>query len=618
MSIWTELKRRSVVKVSIAYLVLAWFSIQLTDLAVPALNLPESLNSIVFFICMLGFPFALFFSWVFEITPEGLKRSEDVEHYDSTSSTKGQKTERAIMAVLALSVIFLVSQNYLNSTGAGSVSIETATTDDELADESQAPTGSSIAVLPFVDMSPEKDQEYFSDGISEEILNVLAKIPSLQVTSRSSAFSFKGQQLDLRAIAEQLSVAHILEGSVRKQGNQIRITAQLIETESDTHLWSETYDRELEDIFQIQDEISAAIGSALSLRLVGESEDSSALSENDSVSELENESVNPEAYNLYLQAVYGASNRLSIEETSEYRELFLQSIALDDSFAPAHSALAYLTMEMSGQGLIPLDEGDALVMESIGRALALDLYDQGAHRAIANYRLTFQLDLEGAISQFEYLLNLNPNNVDAHDELSDVYSAIGIFDLARKHNETAERLDPLQEQWVIRGADIEERSGNYGRALELYENYLAIHPGSVRSTYSAAIVMMVQGRAEEAIERLLPYDGSFFVRYTLAMAYFIAGDIPKADSYLDRIETENPDDAAFQIAEIYCVRNELQNCADWLERAWVQKDPGLITLLASDFLVPLYDDPVYLSLVEKLGFQEAYQRRLQHLAAIAE
>ena len=268
-SLFTELKRRNVVKVGVAYLVLAWVVIQVTDSAVPALHLPEWVNSLVFYLGAIGFPFALFFAWAFEITPDGVKRESDIAPEDSITAHTGRKLDFTIIGLLAIGLGYFIYESRFSTesetTDKSVTTTEPGSTLEPGTKVEQQSNNSSIAVLPFVNMSVDESQGYFSDGITEEILNALVAVNGLEVASRTSSFQFKGRDLGIPHIAEQLKVRYVVEGSVRKAGKTIRITAQLIDASNDRHLWSDTYDRPLsiDNIFVIQDEISRSIVEAL-------------------------------------------------------------------------------------------------------------------------------------------------------------------------------------------------------------------------------------------------------------------------------------------------------------------------------------------------------------------
>ena len=274
LSFFEELKRRNVFRVGFAYVIVAWILMQVADTFAPALQLPDWFTSAVAFLLLLGFPLALFLAWAFELTPEGIKKEKDVDRSRSITHLTSRKLDFAIIGMLVFALAYFIWESRFSSTFNDGTAIPVNASAQGESGKispdgvpgqagSTKPARKSIAVLPFVNMSADPDQVYFSDGISEELLNVLAQFPGLSVAARTSAFQFKNQNMDIAEIARQLNVNHILEGSVRKSGKQLRITAQLIEAESGYHLWSDSYDREMDDIFAIQDEISAAIEAGL-------------------------------------------------------------------------------------------------------------------------------------------------------------------------------------------------------------------------------------------------------------------------------------------------------------------------------------------------------------------
>ena len=268
MSFFSELKRRNVFKVAAAYIIVGWLLLQVSDTLVPALHLPEWFHSGVAFLLIIGFPLAVIFAWAFEMTPDGLKREKEVDRSQSITRVTGQKLNNALIGMLVLALGYFVIDKFVLDPRRDAELVQN--NQSEKLQEAGADVqggeefgNKSIAVLPFVNMSDDGANEYFSDGLSEELLNLLAKIPDLKVAARTSSFQFKGKTGDIESIATQLKVANVLEGSVRKSGNQVRITAQLIKADDGYHLWSETYDRTLENIFAVQDEIAAAVVDAL-------------------------------------------------------------------------------------------------------------------------------------------------------------------------------------------------------------------------------------------------------------------------------------------------------------------------------------------------------------------
>ena len=362
MSIFRELKRRNVIKVAIAYAVVAWLLIEVTATVFPILKLPDWSVTLVTAFMLIGFPVALIFAWAFEITPEGIKREKDVDRNQSITHITGRKFDYIIIAALILALGFFTFDKFVldPSRDAELVQVTTDAVIEQVTEFGKPGTADkSIAVLPFVNMSSDPEQEYFSDGISEELLNVLVHVDDLRVASRTSSFAFKGENKNLAEIADILKVSYLLEGSVRKAGNRVRITAQLIEAASDQHLWSEIYDRDLTDIFAVQEEIANAIVAALrgSLELEVASEISVLAA-----------TTNMSAYDSYLKGRELFIARTDLEKSVA---LFEQAVALDPRFARAWEGLAAIYVIMPGWVIMDRDYLE-LALEAAQTALALD------------------------------------------------------------------------------------------------------------------------------------------------------------------------------------------------------------------------------------------------------
>ena len=256
-----ELKRRNVIKSALAYVVVSWVTIQVMSIVLPTIEAPAFVMKLLLVVLIMGFPLWIVFAWVYEITPEGIKKTTTINPDESITPETSNRLNKIIIGALGVAIV-LLAINLFKGNGAASQTVVEDSVDETTVDDK------SIAVLAFADMSPEKDQEYFSDGISEEILNLLAKVPELKVISRTSSFSYKGKDQDVKKIGEELHVGHVLEGSVRKSGNTFRITAQLINTLTGAHIWSETYDHEMQDIFEIQDRIAAVVTNQLKVTLL--------------------------------------------------------------------------------------------------------------------------------------------------------------------------------------------------------------------------------------------------------------------------------------------------------------------------------------------------------------
>mgnify|MGYP001812728918 CR=1 FL=1 len=446
-----ELRRRNVIRVGVAYLALAWFVIEVTDVAVPALNLPESLNSIVFYIGLVGLPFALLFAWAFELTPEGIKREHEVDRVQSVTASTGRKIDFVIIGLLLATILFLVVDNYvLEQSGEAQRAIAEAT----------GSVYGSIGVLPFDNMSNDPDQEYFSDGIAEELLNALAKLKNLRVAARTSSFAFKGQNQNITEIGNKLNVDTMLEGSVRKSGTRLRITAQLIDVENGYHLWSETYDRELTDVFAIQDELTAAIVSALKVHLgVGEQARSATATNN------------WEAYDLYLKGLHAIRQRTdsSVAAAIKY---FEQATTLEPDFPMALARQAQAVMLSVTYGGAPREEAQSTAAKLIARALAQDPKLAEAHAA-KGYLLLEKNSCEQALLSFDRALALNPGLVEALHWRGLCLKSLGRLRDSLAAARYAHRLDPLHASVFTNLASFETDYGmdvvlNTDAAMENY------------------------------------------------------------------------------------------------------------------------------------------------------
>jgi TolB-like protein len=389
VSFFAELKRRNVFRVGAAYGVTAWMLLQITDVIAPILDLPDWVARLLLITLAIGFVPALIFAWVYELTSEGLKKERDVDQSGSIVRGTGRKLDFAIIAILLVAVSLLLVDRFVGNPPPDA---------PHMADR-------SIAVLPFVNMSSDQEQEYFSDGISEEILNSLARVKELKVAGRTSSFAFKGQSQDLRRIGDSLGVTHILEGSVRKSGTTVRITAQLIQVEDGFHAWSETYDRELTDVFAIQDEIASEILNQLKNRLLTEEQGVPAYHRTD-----------PETYAIYLLAKQGLYDRTrhTIESAVE---LLDQAIARDPNYAPAYAQRGIATLLLSDSannyGTIPAAEALKRGKRYIDSALEIDAQLAEAWAGMGLYHANQLSESDAAIAALTKALSINPNLVDA-------------------------------------------------------------------------------------------------------------------------------------------------------------------------------------------------------------
>ena len=451
MSFVGELKRRNVIRVAILYFVSSWLLLQLTDVLSSILPVPEWTGSFVFMMLLIGLAPALIFSWVYEMTPEGLKRETDVDRTSSITPDTGKKINTVIAVLLVLAIGGMVADRLIPES-------TTPTEEAEPATEALPTVGEvSIAVLPFADLSEEGDQQFFTDGLSEELLNLLVRIDGLKVASRTSAFAYRNSSLGIPDIANELGVAHILEGSVRKSGDRIRITAQLIEAGTDRHLWSDNFDRELDDIFAIQDEIGKAIVNAL--------KDELGILE-EVVVEVQAATTNVDAYELYLEARELFIKRERIEESIR---LFNEAISLDSDFARAWEGLA--AAEAVADDWLPGDgiEHLPLAVEAANKALALDPNLSMAYAVLAQSGRNGEADYAYAFEQYDIAIVNDPKNTTAILWKGIAMTDLGYFEEARRLFQRCIDIDPGYLNCVHFLAGTYLNQGDIDTALELFE-----------------------------------------------------------------------------------------------------------------------------------------------------
>ena len=499
MSLFNELKRRNVFKVAAAYIIVGWLLLHVSDTLVPALRLPDWFHSGVAFLLIIGFPVALIFAWAFEMTPEGLKKEKDVERGQSVTHITGRKLDFAIIGLLVLALAYFAFDKFVLDPERDAELLQTTTqASGEQAAMPRKPETpeKSIAVLPFVNMSDDPGNEYFSDGISEEILNSLARVENLKVAGRTSSFAFKGRNEDLRTIGEALGVSHILEGSVRKAGAKVRITAQLIQAEDGFHLWSDTYDRELTDIFAIQDEIAQAIFDQLKVHLTGEPGDVQFASS----------TANPKAFDLYLEAKQKIYTR-RMEPLQEATGLLDRAIAIDPGYAPAHAqrGITYILLSDSNYGSIPEPEALEQAERILDQALSLD---PGSAEAWAGrgFFLSETGDQAQAIEALQRALAVNPSLVNARNWLAGALFLSG--DLEEAHLVRQEVLvrDPLYLPGISNLLDEYVLYGDIEKALALMDRVRPYMPASTIVTHNEGVVRFLAGRVAES----LPYFESAY------------------------------------------------------------------------------------------------------------
>ncbi len=586
----TELKRRNVFRVAIVYIVVGWLTLQVAETALPAFGVPDWVLRAVVILLALGFPMALIFAWAFEMTPEGLKKEKDVDRSQSITTRTGRKLDFMIIGALVIGVGFLLFDKF-TLTGSEREVAQNYTPDQAVETPARAPE-KSIAVLPFVNMSGNIENEYFSDGLSEELLNVLARMPGLKVTGRTSSFQFKGENKDLRLIGEQLGVAHVLEGSVRQSGVKVRITAQLIDTETGFHLWSETFDRELNDIFAIQDEISASVAAALKVTLFGNTGEKVVGSRG---------TDNIEAYDLYLRGRY-LREHISSDNIQQSIAVLHEAVALDPNYAAAWAQLSLSQTRWTGAFTESLQfaQGYAVARRYAERALALDDQLAEAHIALALSQWVYDFDPVASKATFLHALELEPNNIDALGWYGAQMSMDGQRDLALETLEKAVELDPLSIPSIAGLASALTIAGRFDESMELQRHALDIDPGVARIHGSIAYNHLLQGNLADAVAE---YEKELVNWVRDFGRILVLGRTGEQDAWaeaLDEFIREYGKKDAYQIAEIYADAGDSDAAFEWLESALDVRDPGLVWIKTDALLASLHDDPRWQEFLDKV------------------
>jgi len=570
-----HLRKRKLFQWTIAYLAAAWLILQLLDLLADTYPSASGIPRIALPLLAVGLLAALVIAWY-----HGEKGAQRVGGMEILMLA-------GILVIAGAAVGFLARGGRGAATGGGE-------TGPAGAPAGVAAEQNSIAVLPFVNMSGDTKQEYFADGLTEELLNVLAQLPELRVASRTSAFAFKGQEVGIDSIAKALRVAHVLEGSVRQAGQRVKITAQLIDAKSGYHLWSDTYERDYQDIFRIQEDISRAIVDALKLRLAGGRADS-ALSVP--------ETGDPEAHRLVLEgmAAMRDSNQGSLRRALD---CFRQALARDPDYLPAREQLARVTFNMAYRSMVPADQGFLEARREAERVLALDPGSASAHVTLGQIANLYDWDPAKAEAHFRQALERNPNSADAHGALGDILVRLGQPEQGIAEARRAAEIDPLSAPAQNRLGAVCIYTRHYEEGIVALRNALALTPDASTSLGNLALAYAAFGRLPDALqlaERAAAIDSTdTFVLSVLGYVYGQAGRRADAERVL-RIMEETPGAAFYDRASINLALGHTDEVFRLLEKALAIREQYLMDLPIDPLYDPLRGDPRMKRLVARIG-----------------
>lgn len=620
--LFTELSRRNVFRVGVAYIIAAWVAAQVADLVLEAIGAPPWVMQSLLLLMSLGFVAAVIIAWAYELTPDGIKREKDVVRDDSiTHHTAKRLNIITIGLVLAAVALFLgdrffwdhsrpeVAAPVAGNTASGSEP-PSASTVQGSADVSarSAAAENSIAVLPFVNMSSDKEQEYFADGISEEILNALVKADGLQVSGRTSSFSFKGKDANIQEIGRALNVAHVLEGSVRKQASQVRITAQLIKADDGFHMWSETYDRSLENIFDVQDDISRHVTKEL-LKLL-------QLDDQDRLANAM--TANMEAYDLFLRGRGYIGKRIN-DNIPTGMALLRQAVSLDPEFAEAWAALAEAEVASSGYIVVDPAEAHERAREYAETAINLNPTLALPYAALGLIEKAEGKPLEAREALMQ-AYEMEPNNVLVLRWLGTINQALGYFDKSLALFERASELDPMSRTDAWNNAAVRFSLGDLDEAERLFEKTGRLQNEIVG--FLVGDIRFVRGDVSGAVDHALRFYDEQVARfgvddifsrseaevYARGLYSGVESDRRAAVQLDQRLSTESSDYWYWRVYEHIKLGN--------IERAFeiLEESPDLFSGFASDFMwypvprsIEFRQHPDFPALLERHNFREAWQ-----------
>jgi TolB-like protein/Flp pilus assembly protein TadD len=590
-SFFAELKRRNVYKVAVAYAVVAWLTIQAASIFLPAFNAPQWAMQIVILILVVGFPIALAFSWAFEITPEGIVRESEIE--PSKSITR--KTGRKLVAVTVVLAVIAAGLFVFQFVRPGSTSTPRQDASAARTEEATVPN-KSIAVLPFDNLSGDPQNAYFSEGVQDEILTRLAKIAELKVISRTSTQRFKSAPNDLRQIAQQLGVANILEGSVQKANDQVRVNVQLINALTDAHLWADTYDRKLTDIFAVETEIAKTVAEVLQAKLTGSEQHVIAARPTD----------NTEAHQLYLKGRFFWNKRTG-NDLKKSIDYFEQASAADPNYALAYAGVADAYALLPGySGGNP---GDCYpkAIAAAKKALELDDTLAEARTSLALALWYYDFDFSQANREFQRAIELNPNYASAHQQYgNNTLSAVGRFNDAIAEGKRAVELDPLS---LVINADLGVDyywARRYDEAISQLRKLLEMDPGYYYAYVTLGEALEAKGAHDAAIaeyQKARELNDDPLVPALLAHAYGLSGNKMEAEKIVDQLKALSKGRyvGAYSFALAYLGLGNKEEALHWVEQSYRDRAGADIGWIRVDSLFdPLHGDPRFEAVAEKI------------------
>jgi adenylate cyclase len=543
LSFFGELKRRHVFRVTLTYIIVAWLILQVADVILDKIGVPDWTFKVVLVFIVIGFPVAVLLAWAYDLTPRGLQRTGDLDEEPSTAGRQGSVAK------------------------------------EKFAEPAKA----SVAVLPFVNMSGNPENEYFSDGLSEELLNVLTKVSGLKVAARTSSFHFKGHTGDIEEIAGRLGVASVLEGSVRQSGVRIRITAQLINASDGSHLWSETFDRELDDIFEVQDEISGAVVKALKVKLLGD----------DFSGKKVGGTTIPGAFNAYLQGMH-YHNRGSDKEALESSvAAYGTAIDIDPNYAQAYAGLAAALESLATNNFADLDQVVDRAEEAARKSIELAPTLADGYKVLALMACSYRLDIPTALKEIDKAIELDPGNVGVLIECSKIRSIANNVEEALSAAKTAQELDPVSTEAAQFLGHAYYFARRYDEAIAAFRHALALDPHYPRPHYGIAMCSYLTGDIEYAARMVAQEPLDWMLSSGLAILQRKLGHDDEAEEAMASLIKSHGDNCLYQQAQVRAQWGDIDTAVDLLQKARDIGDPGVSQIIVDPLIDPLRDNPKF-------------------------
>jgi TolB-like protein/Flp pilus assembly protein TadD len=592
-----ELRRRNVFRMAGLYVVAAWLILQVSGTVLPMLDAPPWIPRTLLFLLALGFVPSLIFSWVFELTPEGLRREADVPAGQSIMSDTGQRMNHMIIAVLVLALAFFGFDKFVLAPKREAALVTSA--HEEAAKQATAPAApaaddKSIAVLPLTNASGNKDEQFFSDGLSENLIIALSQFGGLTVIGRNSSFQFRDSKEDSKTIGERLGVATLLEGSVQHAGDVVRVSAELINAANGHTLWSERYDRPYKDLFALQDEITKQVASALKAKLLT---GDSAPAQTDRPS-----SGNLDAYTAFLQGKFYAA-RFTEPDDRQAIAQFTAATRLDPSYALAWAELSQTATGMAARFLDGEAAQQSYAQARLAAETALRLAPElaAAHSALGYLRLTADFDWSGAEAELRQAVQLSPNEGAGSSTLGNLLATLGQPEAAIKLTRQAQATDPLNARSHVFLALYLSAIGQQDEARQAVLKAITVQPAGATAHQTLAIIEILRGDAKAALAAAQQEPPGPWHDLALALVYQVGGDSLAGDAALKNVTDKYATQAPYQIAEVYALRNDADKTFEWLDRAWSSRDPGIGYLLTDPLILRYQSDPRLAAFCKKAG-----------------